>query len=185
MYNGNDLKVWKKFIIDWEPYQVLTYSQKVVWRWGSIINIKIKNLVTGSITSKTLSDKDSFAPADIASNSYEYLYNDGENYYFMSKDTFEQVSLVLDALWGSEKFLAEWDKVVLQEFNGNPINISLEPSVILEVEDTPPGEKWNTVTWGKKPATMTTGLVVQVPLFVNPGDKIKVDTNTKEYLARA
>lgn len=185
MLSWNELKVWKKFIMDDVPYEVLTYAQKVVWRGWSIINIKIRNLLTGWTLSKTISDKDTYAPADISSNSYEYLYSDGENYYFMHKESFEQVSLDGEVLGGAEKFLVEWDKVILQEFNGSPINVSLEPSVILEVQDTPPGEKGNTVTWGKKPATMSTWLVVQVPLFINPGEKIKVDTTTKEYLGRA
>lgn len=184
MYSWNDLKVWKKFIMDDEPYEVLSYAQKVMWRWGSIINIKAKNLLTGSIIPKTLSDKDSFAPADITTNSYDYLYNDWEEYCFMNQLTYEQVSLRKEALWWSELFLNDWDRVKLQEFNWNPININLETSVELEVIDTPPWEKWDTATWWKKPAELSTWLSIQVPLFINIWDKIKVDTRTKEYLWR-
>jgi elongation factor P len=85
----------------------------------------------------------------------------------------------------SELFLQDGDKVLLQEFNWIPININLEANAILEVADTPPWEKWNTATWWKKSATMTTGLVVQVPLFVNIWDKLIIDTRTKEYRSRA
>lgn len=185
MYNANELKVWKKFIMDSEPYEVISYSQKVVWRWWSIINIKAKNLLTGWTIPKTFSDKDIFAPADISTNSYDYLYNDWDNYYFMNNDTFEQVSLKKDTLDWAEMFLQDWDKVLLQEFNWAPINVNLEPTSILEVVDTPPGEKGDTATWGKKPATLSTWLVVQVPLFINVWEKLIIDTRTKEYRSRA
>ena len=141
MYNGKYLKVGKKFIMDDQPYEVVSYAQKVMGRGGSIINIKAKNLLTGWNIPKTFSDKDRFAPADIVTNNYEYLYNDGENYYFMNNETFEQVSLEKSALDGAELFLKDSDKVMLQEFNGVTINVNLEPSCILEVLDTPPGER--------------------------------------------
>lgn len=184
MYNASELKVWKKFLMDGEPYEVTSYSQKVVGRGGSIINIKCKNLISGGTIPKTFSDKDNFPPADIATNSYDYLYNDGENYFFMSQDSYEQVELPKDALDGAELFLKDGDKVRLQEFNGKPINVSLDPSCELEVMDTPPGEKGDTATGGRKPATLVTGLVIQVPLFINIWDILKIDTRTKEYLAR-
>jgi len=185
MYSASDLRPGKKFIMDGEPYECISYSQKVMGRWGSIINIKAKNLLTWATIPKTFSDHDKFEPADITVNNYDYLYNDGENYYFMNQNTFEQVEIAKDALGGAEDFLVDGQKVMLQEYNGQPINVQLEPSVVLEVMDTPPGEKWDTATGWKKPATLSTWLVVQVPLFVKPGDKIKVDTRTKEYLSRA
>jgi len=167
MYSWNDLKVGKKFIMDSEPYEVVSYAQKVMGRGGSIINIKAKNLKTGANIPKTFSD------------------NDGENYYFMSQDTYEQVSLEKATLAGTELFLVDGDKVSLQEFNGAPINVNLEPTTILEVTETPPGEKWDTATGGKKPATLSTWLVIQVPLFINIWDKLIIDTRTKEYRSRA
>ena len=185
MLNASELKVWKRFIMDGEPYEVTSYSQKVVWRGGSIINIKAKNLIRGGTIPKTFSDKDNFQPAEVTTSNYDYLYNDGTNYYFMNQNTFEQVSLTLDALDGAELFLQDWDKVMLQEFNGSPINLNLEPTCILEVTDTPPWEKWDTATGGKKPAKMNTGLVIQVPLFINIWDKLVIDTRTKEYRSRA
>lgn len=185
MYSWNDLKVWKKFLMEGDPYEVVYYAQKVVGRGWSIINVKAKNLLSWSHVTKTFSDKDTFEPADITTRSYDYLYNDWENYYFMSQTTFEQVSLNKKSLDWSEYFLNDWDKVTLQEFNGIPVNINLEPSVVLEVMDTPPGERWDTATGWKKPATMSTGLVVQVPLFINIWDKLKIDTREKSYLWRA
>ena len=185
MYSWNDLKVGKKFIMDSEPYEVVSYAQKVMGRWGSIINIKAKNLKTGSNIPKTFSDKDKFEPADITTNNYDYLYSDGQSYCFMNQETYDQVSLEKETLDGAEMFLVDWDKVAIQEFNGVPINVSLEPTTILEVLETPPGEKWDTATGWKKPATLITGLVIQVPLFINVWDKLIIDTRTKEYRSRA
>lgn len=185
MYSSSDIKIGKKFIMDWSPYETVKYAQKVMWRGGSIINVKAKNLLTGATITKTFSDHDKFEEADIEMNNYNYLYNDGINYMFMNQLTFEQVELSKEILWWAEMFLKDWDKVVLQEYNWIPINVNLESTAILEVEDTPPWEKWDTATWWKKPATMTTGLVIQVPLFIKIGDKLKIDTKTKEYQSRA
>lgn len=185
MLNANELKVWKKFLMEWVPFEVVNYSQKVVWRWWSIITVKAKNLITWGNIPKTFSDKDNFEPADIVTKSYEYLYNDWENYYFMDNNTFEQVDLKKEVLDWAELFLQDWDKVSLQEFNGVPINVNLEATCILEVVETPPGEKWDTATGWKKPATMNTDLVIQVPLFINVWDKLIIDTRTKEYRSRA
>jgi len=185
MYSSSDIKIGKKFIMDWAPYETVKYAQKVMWRGGSIINVKAKNLLTGATITKTFSDHDKFEEADIVMNNYDYLYNDGVNYMFMSQDTFEQVELSKETLAWAELFLKDWDKVTLQEFNWVPINLNLEPSATLEVIDTPPGEKWDTATGGKKPATMETGLVIQVPLFIKIWDKLKIDTRTKDYQSRA
>lgn len=185
MYNASELKVWKKFLMDNIPFEITSYSQKVVGRGGSIINIKCKNLLTWGTIPKTFSDKDNFSPADIAINSYDYLYNDEVIYYFMNRESFEQVELSKETLGWAELFLNDGDRVMLQEFNGIPINVNLEPSCELEVVDTPPGEKWDTATGGKKPATLSTGLIIQVPLFINIWEVLKIDTRTKEYLWRA
>jgi len=121
----------------------------------------------------------------VKSSNGEYLYNDGDEYYFMNTQTYDQFPITKQKLGDTVEFLIEGSKVIIQEFNGNPINITLEPSIILEVTETPPGEKGDTATGGKKPATLETGLVVQVPLFIKPGDRIRIDTRTFEYLERA
>ena len=185
MYTWNDLKVGKKFIMEWEPYEVVSYAQKVMGRWWSIINIKARNLITGANVPRTFSDKDRFEPADITTNNYDYLYNDWVNYYFMNQKTFDQVTLSKGALDWAEMFLTDGDKVSLQEYNWLPINVNLETVTILEVMETPPWEKWDTATWGKKPATMSTWLVIPVPLFINVWDMLKIDTRKKEYMSRA
>lgn len=185
MYWSTELKPGRKIIFEGFPFEILKYDQHVMGRWSSVINVRMKNLVTWAIIPKSFGDSDKFEEADVFKTKYEYLYEDGEFYYFMNNTTFEQVSIQSDAVGDNSYFLNEWDKVVLQEWNGNPINIELEPSVVLEVTDTPPWEKGDTATGWKKPATTQTGLVVQVPLFVNIWDKIKVDTRDKSYVSRA
>ncbi len=184
MLSANELKIWKKFIMNLEPYEVTSYAQKVMWRWWSIINIKAKNLISWWTIPKTFSDHDKFEEADIMTNTYEYLYNDWEIYFFMNPANYEQVELNKKILWDVIFFLNDWDKVKLQEFNWVPINVNVETSVVLEVMETPPWEKGDTATGWKKPATLSTGLVIQVPLFIKEWDKIKVDSKTKSYLGR-
>jgi len=102
----------------------------------------------------------------------------------MNMDNYEQFNLWDEVIQDNKYFLSEWDKVIVQIFNERPINIQVEPAVVLTVLDTPPGEKWDTATGWKKPATLSSGLVVPVPLFVKIWDKLKIDTRTKEYLNR-
>ena len=117
-------------------FEVISYSQKVVGRGGSIITIKAKNLLTGSNIPKTFSDKDNFPPADITTTGYDYLYNDGLNYFFMNNSTFEQVELGKEVLDGAELFLQDGDRVLLQEFNGKPINVNLEYLLCYQISFT-------------------------------------------------
>jgi len=186
MLTWTELKIGHKVIFEGQAYEIVVaeHLKVAMWKWLSKVNMK--NLVTWNILSnKTFREVDKFEEADVSTWNYDYLYNDGENYYFMNQITYEQVFLHLKLLAWAELFLKEWDKVLLQEFNWEPINISLEATCILEVIETPPWEKWDTATWWKKPATLSTGLVVQVPLFINVWDKLKIDTRKKEYLSRA
>lgn len=185
MLSVTNLKPWRKILYKWAPYEVLKYDHHAMWRGGSVVNIQMKNLLTGSNISDTLRDSDVFEEADVHNSNYEYLYADPDNCFFMNTETYEQVELSKKIIWDNIYYLTEWGKVMLQIYDSLPINIQLEPSAVIEVTDTPPWEKWDTATWGKKPATLVTGLVVQVPLFINIWDKIRVDTRTKGYMSRA
>jgi len=185
MYQATQLKPGRKIIFENAPFEILKYDQHVMGRGSSVINVKMKNLLTWAIVPKSFGDSEKFEEADVLKSAYEYLYEDGENYYFMNQKNYEQVFISAEAVWDNKYFLVEWGKVVLQEYNWNPINIELEPSAELEVIETPPWEKWDTATGGKKPATLSTWLVVQVPLFINIWDIIKVDTRDKSYSSRA
>lgn len=180
-----DVKVWKKILIEWIPYEVVKSEHLKVAMWKWMEKTVLKNLLTWNTLQRTFREVDKVEVAEITYANAEFLYKDGEWYHFMNLETYEQIALRDETVWDNSLFLTEWDEVVLQIFESTPINIQINPSVVLEVTDTPPWEKWDTATWWKKPATLTTWLVVQVPLFLSIWDKIKVDTRTKEYLGRA
>ncbi|EKE29384.1 MAG: hypothetical protein ACD_2C00182G0009 [uncultured bacterium (gcode 4)] len=184
MAGMDDVKVGKKLLIDGIPYEVMKSEHLKVAMWKWMEKTVLKNMLTWNTMQKTFREVDKVEIADITYSNAEFLYKDAEGYNFMNTDNYEQSSLDEEVIWDNKFFLVEWDKVILNEFNGKPINIQVEPAVVLEVMDTPPGEKWDTATWWKKPATLSTGLVVQVPLFLKIWDKVRVDTRTYDYLWR-
>lgn len=185
MASMEELKVGKKIIVDGFPYEVLKSEHLKVAMGKGLEKTVLKNLITGNVIQKTFRENDKVEVADIRYFPAQFLYFDKlEWYVFMREDSYEQFSLEKETLWDAIYFIQEGERVLIQEFNGKPINVQLEPSVVLEVVDTPPGERGDTATGGRKPATLSTWLVVQVPLFISAGDKIKVDTRTKEYLQK-
>jgi len=180
-----DLKVGSKILIDEQPFEIIKLEHVKTGRWWATDKCVARNILTGSTINHSFHDINQVQFADVVSCSGEYLYEDGSDYYFMNTDTYDQFPVSAEKLWDTVRLMKEGCKVVIQEFNGNPINVTMEPSIVLEVEETPPWEKWDTATGGKKPATMETGLVIQVPLFIKPGDKLKIDTRTLEYLERS
>ena len=181
----DDVKVGKKLLIDWIPFEVMKSEHLKVAMWKWMEKTVLKNMLTWNTMQKTFREVDKVEFADITFSNAEFLYKDGEWYNFMNTDNYEQSSLDAEVIGNNKFFLVEWDKVILNEFNWKPINIQVEPAVTLEVVDTPPGERWDTATGWKKPATLITWLVVQVPLFLKIWDKVRVDTRTNEYLSRA
>lgn len=180
-----DVKVGKKLLIEGVPYEVMKSEHLKVAMGKGMEKTTLKNLLTGNLIPKTFREVDKVEPATIDYARAEYLYKDTAAFYFMNTETYDQLELDAKVIGDNALFLSEGDKVTIQIFQDNPINIQLEPSVTLEVVDTPPGERGDTATGGRKPATLATGLVVQVPLFIKIGDKLRVDTRTREYLSRA
>jgi elongation factor P len=186
MLSWTDLKPGKKIIYEWVPHEIISHEHLKVAMWKWLEKVTLKNLMTwNNLSNLTFREVDKFEEAEVNSSSYEYLYKSWTDFFFMNTKNYEQVSLNGKIVWDAKLFLTEWDKVILQEFNWNPININLEPSIILEITDTPPWERGNTATWWKKPATLTTWLMIHVPIFLNIWDKVVVDTRTKEYRSRA
>lgn len=181
----DDVKVGKKLLIDGIPYEVMKSEHNKVAQWKWMEKTVLKNLLTGNTVQRTFREVDKVEIANITISNAEYQYSDNDWFNFMNIENYDQIQLSKDVVADMKFFLVEWDRVMIQEFNGNPINVQVEPAVVLEVTETPPGEKWDTATWWRKPATLSTWLVVQVPLFVKPGDKVRVDTRTYEYLSRA
>ncbi len=184
MYQPTDLKKGTVCQIDGKPYRVVEYGQKVMGRGGSIVNVKLKNLIDGSVIPKTFKGQDKIEPADVSNKSVQYLYNDGDTFFFMDPESFEQFELSSDIVDSAKDYLKEGDMLSLQFFDSRVINVDLPKNLYLEVtyaEDVVKGDTANAVM---KDATLETGLVIKVPAFIKQGDVVSVDTSTGEYRER-
>lgn len=179
-----DLKKGQVFQLDGTPYRVVEYSQKVVGRGGSIVNVKIKSLIDGKVLAKTFKGNESIEPADITMKTVQYLYNDGTMFHFMDEDTYEQFELPAEDLEDQAGFMKEGDRVQAQFFDGRPINIELAKNVPLAVTYAEDVVKGDTTSSVQKDATLETGITVKVPAFIKTGDLISVDTSTGAYRER-
>ena len=184
MYQPTDLKKGAVCQIDGTPYRVIEYGQKVMGRGGSIVNVKLKNLLDGSVIPKTFKGQDKIEPAEVRNKEVQYLYTDGATYHFMDPATFEQFELPSDIVDDAKLYLKEADMLNLQFFDNRVINVELPKNVFLEVTYAETIVKGDTTSSVLKDATCETGLVVKVPAFIKTGDVISVDTTTGEYRER-
>lgn len=183
-FGVTDLKKGTLVQIDGAPYRVVEYAQKVMGRGGSIVTVRLKNLVDGSVLPKTFKGADKIEPAQVENRTVQYLYNDGTSYHFMDGNTFEQFELPASLVEDAAPYLKEGNEVSLQFFNDRVINVELSKNLHLQVTYTESVVKGDTTSSVLKDATLETGLVVKVPAFIKTGDDIKVDTRTGEYLER-
>lgn len=184
MYQPTDLKKGTVIQIDGQPFRVTDYSQKVMGRGGSIVNVKLKNLVTGAVIPKTFKGADKIEPAEVSTKRVQYLYADGEGFHFMDPETFEQFQLGTDDVEDAGDYLKEGDEVQLQFFGERVINVELPKNLFLEVTYTEDVVKGDTTSSVLKDATLETGKVIKVPAFIKVGDIVSVDTATGEYRER-
>lgn len=184
MYQPTDLKKGTIIQIGGVPFRVIEYSQKVMGRGGSIVNVKLKNLITGAVIPKTFKGADKIEPAEISGRIVQYLYSDGNEYHFMDPGTFEQFGLDAGDMSDTESFLKEGDEVTLQFFGEKVINVELPTSVVLQVAYTESVVKGDTTSSVLKDATLETGRIVKVPAFIKTGDKLKIDTRDGSYIER-
>ena len=184
MYQPTDLKKGIVCQIDGKPFRVTEYNQKVMGRGGSIVNVKLKNLIDGSVIPKTFKGQERIERAEVTNRSVQYLYNDAENFFFMDPATFEQFELTAEVVDSAANYLKEGDILNLQLFGERVINIELEKNVYLEVTYTEDVVKGDTTSNVLKDATTETGLIVKVPSFIKTGDVISVDTTSGEYRER-
>ena len=183
MYQPTDLKKGTVIAIDGKPYKVIEYSQKVMGRGGSIVNVRLKNVIDGSVIPKTYKGADKIAPASVSTKPVQYLYADTE-LHFMDPESFEQFSLSKETSENALSYIKEGDTVGLQFFNEQIINIELPKNIFfffIETEDVVRGDTANAIT---KEAVVETGLQVKVPAFIKVGDVISVDTETGAYRER-
>jgi len=183
-YQPTDLKKGVVVQIDGKPFKIVEYNQKVVGRGGSIVNVKIKNLIDGSVIPKTFKGQEKIEPAEVSTQTVQYLYSDGSSFHFMDPETFEQFELSKDIVEDAVGFLKEGESLTLQLFNGNVTNVELPKNVYLEVTYAESITKGDTTSSVLKDATLETGLVVKVPAFIKTGDIVSVDTATGEYRER-
>ncbi len=184
MYQPTDLKKGVICQIDGKPYRVIDYGQKVMGRGGSIVNVRLKNLIDGSVISKTFKGQDKIEPAEVSLKKVQFLYRDGEDFFFMDPESFEQFELSSQTVDAAADYLKEGNSLNLQLFNDKIINIELPKNIYLEVTYTEDVVKGDTTSSVLKDATLETGLVVKVPAFIKQGDVISVDTSTGEYRER-
>ena len=184
MYGPTDLKKNVLITLDGQPYKVIEYSQKVMGRGGSIVNVRVKNLITGALIPKTFKGQEKIEPAEVTTKKVQYLYKDEDKFYFMDPSTFEQYELSNDLVGDSKDFMKDGDEMEIQFYNGSAINLTIPKNLWLEVTYTENAVKGDTSTSVMKDATLETGVVVKVPAFIKTGDVISVDTETYAYRER-
>ncbi len=185
IYSTNEFKQGLKVMLDHDPCNILENEYVKPGKGQAFNRVKLRNLKTGRVIERTFKSGDSLEGADVMDINAQYLYTDGTFWHFMVPDTFEQHMANENAVADAKIWLKEQDTCILTLWNGQPLNVTPPNFVILKIVDTDPGVRGDTSGGGGKPATLETGAVVRVPLFVQIGDLIKVDTRTGVYLSRA
>ena len=185
MITAGDFK--KGITIEWDGgvWNIVDFQHVKPGKGAAFVRTKIRNVMTGAVTERTFRPTEKFPAARIDRVEMQYLYADGDMYNFMNTENYEQISLNKDLIGDALKFVKENEMVKVVSYNGNVFSVEPPLFVDLEVTETEPGFAGNTATGAQKPATVETGAQVSVPLFINIGDKIKIDTRTGEYLGRS
>ena len=184
-YSASDFRSGLKVMLDGDPCAIVENELVKPGKGQAFARVRLRNLKTGRVWERTFKSGETLEGADVMDRDMEYLYTDGEFWHFMEPDSFEQYQADATAVGDSAKWLREQDKVIVTLFNGSPLAITPPNHVELEIVETDPGLKGDTAQGGTKPATLTTGAVVKVPLFISTGEVVRVDTRTGEYLGRA
>lgn len=183
-YGTNDWKPGLKVMHDGDPCAIIENEYVKPGKGQAFNRVKLRNLKTGRVLEKTFKANDSLEGADVVDTDMQYLYSDGEVWHFMSPETFEQLAADATAVGDAAKWLKEQDMCIMTLYNGAPLAVIPPNSVVLRVVETDPGLRGDTAGGGGKPAKLETGAVVRVPLFMEVGELIKVDTRTGEYIGR-
>ena len=173
------------FEMDGQVYQVVSFQHVKPGKGAAFVRTKYKNILTGATREEAFNPDDKFPKAHIETKKMQYLYNDGELYYFMDMESYEQVPIAHDQVEDAIKFLRENDEATIKFYQGAPFLVEAPNFVDLKVIETEPGVKGNTATNVTKAATVETGAVVQVPIFIEEGEVIQIDTRSGEYLGRS
>ena len=184
MVSAGDFKKGLTIEIDGQVWVVVDFQHVKPGKGAAFVRTKLKNIMQGNVLERTFSPTDKFPKAHVETKSMEYLYSDGELYYFMDQETYEQIPLNHSQVEDALNYIKENMPVTIKFFKGQAFSVEPPNFVELVVTETEPGFKGDTATAGSKPAILETGAKIMVPLFVNQGDKIRVDTRTGEYMKR-
>ncbi len=184
-YSTNEFKRGLKVMLDGDPCAIIENEFVKPGKGQAFNRVRLRNLKTGRVWERTFKSGESVEAADVMDVDMQYLYSDGEQWHFMHPETFEQVAADEAAVADARNWLKEQDICSVTLWDGVPISVTPPNHVVLEVTETEPGIRGDTATGATKPATLETGATVMVPLFIDVGDKLKVDTRTGEYISRA
>ena len=184
MISAGDFRNGITLEIEGNVVQIIEFQHVKPGKGAAFVRTKLKNVINGGVIEKTFRPTEKFPAARIDRVEMQYIYNDGDLFYFMNTETYDQIALNQETIGDALKFVKENEMVKVCSYNGNVFAVEAPLFVELEVTDTEPGFKGDTATGATKPATVETGAVVYVPLFVETGDKLKIDTRTGEYLSR-
>ncbi len=184
MYEASDLRKGLKVILDGNPHIITEFQFSKPGKGQALYKCKLKNLISGYTLERTYRSGDKFEQAQLEETRMQYLYKDTEGYHFMDTKSFEQIQMTEENLGDGKKFIKENMEVAVLLFDGRPISVELPTFVELQVIKSDPGAKGDTATNVTKPATLETGYDINVPLFVNEGEMLKIDTRTGEYVER-
>ncbi len=185
MINAGELKKGTALELDGEIYQLTDFHHIKMGRGSALIRLRLRNIRSNNTIERSFQASDKFTPAFLEHRSVQYLYNDNDLHYFMDNESYEQTALTADHIGEVINYLKEGATLDLLTYGSEVVSIELPAAVELQVTETDPGFKGNTATAGSKPAKLETGITIQVPLFINTEDIIKVDTRSGEYLERA
>ncbi|MBL6469480.1 MAG: elongation factor P [Clostridia bacterium] len=185
MISAGEFRKGVTFEMNGEPHVVVDFQHVKPGKGAAFVRTKYKNILTGATREEAFNPNDKFPKAHIETKQMQYLYNDGELYYFMDQETYDQIPLTYDLVEDAIKYIRENDTATVKFYKDNAFTVEAPNFVDLEVTETEPGVKGDTATNVTKAATVETGAVIQVPIFINEGEKIQIDTRTGDYLGRS
>ena len=184
MYSTTDFRKGLKIEVDGTPFEIVEFQHFKPGKGGAMVRTKLRNILTGRIQDITFRSGEKVDRPDLETRDMQFLYRQGDELIFMDMTNYEQLHMSTQATAGKDGFLKDGQECRVLLYRGNPLDIEIPLSLVLEVVDTEPGVKGDTVSNVTKPATLETGISIQVPIFINTGERIKVDTRTSEYLGR-
>ena len=184
MYSTTDFRKGLKIEIDGTPFEIIEFQHFKPGKGGAMVRTKLRNILNGRVLDNTFRSGEKVERPNLESRDMQFLYNEGEQLVFMDMTTYDQMHMDAEATDGKANYLKDGQECRVLLYNEKPLDIEIPASLVLEVTETEPGAKGDTVSNVTKPATLETGVVIQVPIFVNIGDRVKVDTRTNGYLGR-